>query len=114
VSFNATGTAASALVNGTFNVESAPLDELLDGLQPTYLKMDIEGAEGEALSGMYKTIQIEAPALAICLYHRQEHLWQIPLLIRSFSDQYKFYLRRYADECWELVCYAIPIKRLKS
>jgi hypothetical protein len=75
--------------------------------------MDIEGAEPDALLGTRKTIQKNMPVMAICLYHAQEHLWQIPLLIQSISNDYKFFLRRYSDECWETVCYAVPRNRLK-
>lgn len=114
VSFNATGTAASSVGTGTFDVECARLDELISNEHPTYIKMDIEGAETDAVTGAQKLIEKELPVFAICLYHKQEHLWQIPLMIASFSDQYRFFLRRYADECWELVCYAIPVNRLKS
>lgn len=115
VSFNATGTAASSITNGTLNnIDCIPLDDLLNGIHPTYIKMDIEGAEADAITGMQKILQRETPILAICLYHKQEHLWQIPLLIQSFSDQYNFFLRRYSDECWELVCYAIPANRLSE
>lgn len=111
VTFNATGTAGSSIGEGSYQVECAPLDELLDGIKPTYIKMDIEGAEPEALLGARQIIENNTPVLAICLYHAQEHLWQIPLLIHSLCDKYDFFLRRYADECWELVCYAIPKTR---
>ena len=44
---------------------------------------------------------------------RSEHLWQIPNLIQSIAPEYHLFLRRYAEECWEGVCYAIPSQRLK-
>lgn len=113
VTFNATGTAGSSIGEGSYQVQSTPLDELVGQYKPTYIKMDIEGAEPEALLGSRQIIKKDAPVLAICLYHTQEHLWQIPLLIRSLSDQYSFYLRRYADECWEIVMYAVPKDRLR-
>ena len=113
VTFNATGTAGSSIGNGSYEVQCAPLDELLEDVKPTFIKMDIEGAEPDALLGTRQIIERDAPVLAICLYHAQEHLWQIPLLIRSLSDQYSFYLRRYADECWEIVVYAVPKSRLR-
>jgi FkbM family methyltransferase len=113
VTFNATGTAGSSIGEGRYQVQSAPLDELVGQYRPTYIKMDIEGAEPDALLGMRQIIEKDAPVLAICLYHVQEHLWQIPLLIQSLSDQYSFYLRRYADECWEIVLYAVPKFRLR-
>jgi hypothetical protein len=112
VTFNATGTAGSSFGDGNYQVQCVPLDELLDDTEPTFIKMDIEGAELDALLGTRSIIERNAPILAICLYHAQEHLWQVPLLIQSFNSKYDFFLRRYADECWELVCYAIPKNRL--
>lgn len=111
VTFNATGTAGSSIGASSYQVECAPLDELLGGIEPTYIKMDIEGAEPDALLGTRQTIQNTTPILAICLYHAQEHLWQIPLFIHSLCDKYDLFLRRYSDECWELVCYAVPKTR---
>jgi FkbM family methyltransferase len=113
VQFNETGSAASAIGTGSYSVECITLDELLEGKRPSYIKMDIEGAELDALKGTQKTIQTHEPVLAICLYHKQEHLWEIPLLLHSFFDQYSFFLRRYSDHCWESVCYAVPPERLK-
>lgn len=112
ISFDATGTAGTTMGLGSYEVESIPLDEILADEQPTYIKMDIEGAEYQALSGGRRTIEKHRPILAICLYHRQEDLWRIPLLIRSMSDQYHLFLRRYSDDCWEQVCYAIPKERV--
>jgi FkbM family methyltransferase len=111
VTFNATGTAGSSFGNGSYVVKCAPLDELLDDAKPTFIKMDIEGAEPDALLGARSIIERDCPVLAICLYHAQEHLWQVPLLIQSLNSKYDFFLRRYADECWELVCYAVPKNR---
>lgn len=111
VTFNATGTAGSYIGEGSYQVQCASLDELLDGIKPTFIKMDIEGAEPDALLGARQIIEKNTPVLAICLYHAQEHLWQIPLFIRSICDKYDFFLRRYSDDCWELVCYAVPKTR---
>jgi FkbM family methyltransferase len=108
VNFSITGTVGSSIGGGSNLVNCDPLDDILVDIVPTFIKMDIEGAEREALLGARRVLKEHTPALAICLYHAQEYLWQIPLLIQSFSDQYSFYLRRYADECWETVCYAVP------
>ena len=113
VRFNAVGTAASSVGDGQLEVECAPLDELLANVAPTYLKMDIEGAELDALQGARGMITRHSPVLAICAYHRLEHLWRIPLLIRSYNQGHRLFLRRYADECWELVCYAVPKSRMR-
>ena len=90
---------------------------MLERLDPTNVIVEIqkvEGAELDALIGARLVMKKDLPILAICLYHKQEHLWQIPLYIRSTSKQYRLFLRRYSDECWELVCYAVPVSRLKS
>jgi FkbM family methyltransferase len=113
VRFEAQGTVGSAIrESGEVEVACVSLDEELAGEVPTYLKMDIEGGEMDALRGAGRLIASVAPVLAICVYHLQEHLWQIPLFIRSLSDRYVFFLRRYVDEFGDLVCYAVPRHRL--
>ncbi len=99
---------------GGQEVECVPLEEILGEVQPTFIKMDIEGAEMDALIGARRVIEKHLPVLAICVYHQPDHLWRIPLLIRSFSDQYRYFLRTHNEEGWDLVCYAIPVSRLKA
>ena len=106
--FNATGTEAASLGSGSTQVQGVALDELLEDCRPTYIKMDTEGAEPEAIRGAFRTIATHRPAMAICVYHRQDHLWEIPLLIDSCAGGYRFHLRPQLLEGWDLVCYAIP------
>lgn len=112
VAFSGEGTEASRVGHGDMKVDCVVLDEVLAGTRPTYIKMDIEGSEVEALTGARGIIERHSPVLAICSYHAQNHLWKIPLLIRSFSDDYAFFLRPHLLEGWDLVTYAIPKKRL--
>jgi FkbM family methyltransferase len=113
--FSAMGTASSVLSNdGTLIVEAVTLDEVLVDTSPTFIKMDIEGGELAALEGGRKTITTSLPILAISTYHCQDHLWRIPLLIRSFSSEYRLFLRPHGEECWDGVCYAVPVNRLNS
>ena len=93
-------------------VDVAPLDEILDGIHPTYMKFDVEGAEHDALVGGAQTIREAMPVMAICLYHRPEDLWDLPLLVRSIAPGYRFFVRRHSDERWETVLYAVPPDRL--
>ena len=79
---------------------------------PTYIKMDIEGAELEALWGARRILKEHSPVLAICAYHTSDHLWQIPFLIHAIQPDYKLYLRRYAEGAFELVWYAVPVDRV--
>ncbi|HOE66229.1 MAG TPA: FkbM family methyltransferase [Candidatus Hydrogenedentes bacterium] len=112
VKFDATGTAASSVGAGQIELECAPLDEILADTPPTFIKMDIEGAEPYALEGAAGVIAKHKPALAVCVYHAQDHIWRIPLFLHSICPDYRFFLRRYSDECWEQVCYAVPPERL--
>ena len=57
------------------------------------IKMDIEGAEKDAIRGAIRHIQQEKPMLAISAYHYPEDLVEISKLIREIRDDYKFYLR---------------------
>lgn len=112
--FATTGTASSMVsADGNIEIQIVTLDNLLSNIEPTYIKMDIEGAESDAISGARKIIQRATPILAICAYHQQSHIWDIPLLIHSISSEYHLFLRAHEDEGWELVYYAIPTQRLK-
>lgn len=93
----------------TKQVKAVKLDTILDGKKITFIKMDIEGAEMNALIGAKEIIQTQHPKMAICVYHRIEDLWQIPLFIKNLYPEYRIYLRHHA-KYWvsETVCYAIP------
>jgi FkbM family methyltransferase len=111
--FDSTGTAGSVIAGGgTVEVDCAPLDEILQQEAPTYIKMDIEGAEPEALAGARRVLQQHRPVLAVCLYHAHDHLWEIPLFLKRVVPEYQLFLRRYSDDCWEQVCYAVPAERV--
>jgi len=115
VEFNVTSSAASKMTTGgSAKVECRKLDDVPWPKTPTYIKMDIEGAEPEALAGAGQLLASKLPVLAVCVYHRSQHLWEIPSQIHSISDDYDIFLRRYAEDCWELVCYAVPRKRSKK
>jgi hypothetical protein len=52
--------------------------------------------------------------IAVCVYHTQDHLWRIPLLLKSWRDDYALFLRPHNEEGWDLVCYAVPRARLSG
>lgn len=107
--FNAAGTMASACsVIGDAEVDVSTLNDLLEGESPTFLKLDIEGAELEALRGAREVLLRSQPVVAICVYHRPDDLWAIPLYIKELMPEHKFALRIHAHDGFELVFYAIP------
>ena len=84
------------------------LDEVLDKKRVTFIKMDIEGAEREAILGAKKIISEQKPKLAISVYHHPKDILVLPKLILHINGDYTFYLRHYALSTSETVLYAIP------
>jgi len=83
------------------------VDEL--GLSVSYVKIDVEGMEAEALAGMKETLLSCRPKLNIALYHRSEDLFALPLMLSGWLPDYRFYLRRHdCFPCWEVNLYALP------
>ena len=74
--------------------------------RPTLIKMDIEGAELEALQGAQRIISTYRPKLAICVYHRPEDLFSIPLYLKELNPEYHFKLRKHSQTVYETVLYA--------
>jgi hypothetical protein len=70
------------------------------------LKMDVEGAELNALKGAENLIKNNDIDLAICLYHKPQDILEIPLLISTFG-KYEYYIRLYGHYGMDLVLYAI-------
>lgn len=71
-----------------------------------FIKMDIEGAERDALVGAAATIRAFRPKLAISTYHRPDDFWMIPLQIRDMGLDYKFAFGHHSPKNWESVIYA--------
>lgn len=83
------------------------LDNL--SLSPTFIKMDIEGAEREALEGAKSTINKYRPKLAISAYHRFDDLRAIPEEVLSTSDRYSLFIRHYTEGFTETVYFFLPL-----
>lgn len=109
VRFDAIGSVASRITStGSIEVVLQRLDDCLNGIIPTYIKMDIEGFEIDALKGGAQVIKKHHPKLAICVYHTQDHIWEIPLEVNNLNPHHRLYLRRYDDEFGDVVCYSVP------
>jgi FkbM family methyltransferase len=91
---------------GATIIQCVAIDHVLPGFNPTFINMDIEGAEMEALAGAEETIKRSKPDLAICVYHSPSHVWEIPLYLHSLNSGYRFYLRNYTSFVSETVLYA--------
>ena len=92
---------------GDNSITVVALDDVIANTAPTQIKMDIEGAELDALAGAEQTLRKYQPNLAICVYHKPKDLWEIPLYIHALNLNYRFYLRNYGYSMFETVLYAI-------
>lgn len=79
----------------------------------TFLKMDIEGSEYDALAGAEKHIKNDHPKLAIACYHGNQDIWRLAGLIREIEGGYRFYLRYYGGVLYpsEYVLYGICLEQ---
>lgn len=107
--FTNDGNSASKISDeGIIKIPVTSLDEQLKNKEVTFIKMDIEGAEIEALKGSKNIIQNQNPTLAICVYHKFMDIFDIPELIQSCNTNYKYFLRHYHNTNAETVLYTIP------
>ena len=83
----------------------ARLDEIVKE-KVTFLKMDIEGAEVEAIKGARNIIQSDKPRMAVCIYHKPNDLWEISLMIHEMVPEYKMYIRHMGIRCYGTILYA--------
>ena len=110
--FNGSGTMAAArLDTGELEIPVATLDDLLAGEHPTFIKLDVEGDELAALQGGEDTLKRSQPVVAVCVYHRPEDLWTIPLFLREALPAHRMFLRAHGWDGFELVAYAVPPER---
>lgn len=70
------------------------------------IKMDIEGAELNALKGAENTINKFKPKLVISVYHKPSDFFVIPQFINSLNLGYKFYLDHHTIHAEETVLFA--------
>ncbi len=76
-------------------IDKESVDSILNGDKITYIKMDIEGLEAQAIEGAKQTIKTYSPKLNIAAYHRNEDLFKLPIQISSINPHYKIYLRHH-------------------
>lgn len=94
--------------SGAIAVPVVKIDDDIDEAV-TFIKMDIEGGEEEALMGCLKQIRENHPKLVLSVYHNHKDIWKLPRIIYEADPSYKFYLRYYGNAFYptEYVIYAV-------
>jgi len=96
--------------HGSVEVRTATIDAVVESLglrSVNLIKLDVEGAEMEALLGARRTIERYRPRLQVCLYHSIEDLWRLPLHLAENHPGYRYYLGHHATDPHETVLYAV-------
>lgn len=91
---------------GSEELTVVSIDDALPNFDPTFINMDIEGAEEQALRGAVKTLIKSKPDLAICIYHSPQQFLAVPNFLHTLNLGYKFRLRNYTGFPAETVLYA--------
>ena len=90
-------------------IKTTTIDALIHNhnvLKVNFIKMDIEGAELNALKGAIQTIKTHKPKLAISIYHSLDDFYSIPHFISNLNLGYKFYIGHHTLNIFETVLYA--------
>ncbi|MDR6553595.1 FkbM family methyltransferase [Paenibacillus qinlingensis] len=106
--FNSDAQVSAVTGSGITSIDVVSIDDYCKELQPiTFIKMDIEGAEMEALMGAVETIKKYRPKLAISIYHKPEDIFLIPRFLKMLVPEYKFFVRQHKYISVDLVLYAV-------
>ena len=105
--FSVDGAASSIDEAGECLINVDRLDDVVS--EPVhFIKMDIEGAESNALKGSINTIMNSHPLLAICVYHKGDDFWSVPEQVLSYRNDYAVYIRHYTEGVTETVMFFVP------
>lgn len=106
--FHGTGASDSRIdAAGETQIKVGRLDDIAYDRRVSFIKMDIEGAEKEAILGASNIIARYQPKMAVSIYHKREDIWELPKLLLEINPEYKFYLRHYSFRDAETVLYAL-------
>lgn len=106
--FEMNGSRGSTIGKGNSVINSVTIDALTQKAIPSYIKMDIEGAESAAINGGENTIAKYKVKMQIAAYHRSEDLFLIPEKVLCLRDDYKIYLRHFPSlPCWDMSYYFV-------
>ncbi len=81
---------------GNNKIDTFTIDALSKKNPPTFIKIDVEGAESGVLDGGKSTILALKPKMHIAVYHRSEDIFEIPLKIHKLCPSYKIFMRHHA------------------
>ncbi|WP_312077056.1 FkbM family methyltransferase [Leclercia sp.] len=109
LNFSSSGSTSHASEEGGIEVDMVALDDMIEG-RVTFIKMDIEGFESQALAGAKNIIIQQQPLLAVCCYHKPDDFRTLPEQVLQYREDYDIYLRHYTEGLLETVYFFVPWK----
>ena len=105
----AAGAASAVAADAEAAVEATALDDLVEAGElerVDFVKLDIEGAELNALRGAERTIRCFRPSFAVAAYHRWDDLFELARWIDSVEPRYRFALTHQSLHQFDTVLFA--------
>lgn len=99
----------SELGQTTITVEA--MDDL--GIQPTFMKLHLEGSELDALQGSSKILENCRPILTATSYHNSLGIWELPYWLMNELTDYKYFMRMHGWCGTAAVVYCVPNERVQ-
>ncbi|MEG1448336.1 MAG: FkbM family methyltransferase, partial [Oscillospiraceae bacterium] len=94
--------------NGDREVLAQSLDNIAKGERVSFVNIDVEGYEKQALIGMKNTIETYKTKMLVAVYHRSEDMFDIPILVKKLNPEYKLYIRHYRYiPAWDTNLYCV-------
>jgi|TARA_Y100000588_G_C14267060_1_gene930440 FkbM family methyltransferase len=98
------GSASNVSDLGSIKVIAEPIDDLIKE-KVTFLKMDLEGWEAQALEGSANIIKQNKPKLAIAVYHSSKDYISLYDYIMNINPDYNVYMRHYTEGWSETIMF---------
>ena len=93
--------------DGGIRIEVDVLDNIFGNLPVTFIKINLDSSELDALEGAKNIILKNKSKLAISLYHKKSHLFDICKFVSGLNLVYKFYFRIHTKVGSDGVSYAV-------
>ena len=94
--------------NDSTEIKVTTIDNLFTKIYPSkvdFIKMDIEGAEKDAILGGKNIIKKYKPNLVVASYHKPSHVWELPELLLKLNKNYSIYAGHHPKCIYEVEYY---------
>lgn len=99
------------IIGNQVSIPLVSLDDVAKDIEVGFIKLDIEGAELDALAGAERILSRDKPLLAISAYHRKGDVLALMDYLHTVVPEYRFWIRHYTALHVDTVLYAAVPQR---